>query len=515
MSHFVDSRDEKDESKRVIEQTFAQGEYDDKGMFKPAIILHSKSVHHRSPFRHLTFYTMKTPTSFMDDECTVEMETLKSSYADELYLTSNVAGHVELPIVFHDPLLAVANDDNKGGWLEAGHQQVMLSRLSPICISFELPDGYPEKAAPHVRIHFGSGWMPAEVITQLESLVTTMWEDYDRTDVFYAYIDDFNDRSKTGFGLRQLTVSAKLQAQLVAFDQQAEKQEFDQASHECSVCLYIHKGSSCHRMAKCGHVFCVECLQNCYSNAILTGNMTDVTCMAVNCGRENNTASMRREKKAHLITSSELLKIPMPRSAVERYVEIKRKERLEVDKTVAWCPRRWCQGAAKNRGYPKPSVLLEKTYEAYEAEDAARLLIQPAEVAATPQVEEEEDEAAKEIKVLADRLQICEDCNFAFCKLCNASWHGDHYDCHPRSQTIAGRAELSREEQATKAFILQNTTPCPSCETPVQKSEWCNHITCAQCNAHFCYLCGMEMSATEPYRHYAVKASKCYNKVWV
>jgi E3 ubiquitin-protein ligase RNF14 len=152
--------------------------------------------------------------------------------------------------------------------------------------------------------------------------------------------------------------------------------------------------------------------------------------------------------------------------------------------------------------------------EAYEAEDAANMLSRSAGVAAVPEVGEG-DEVAREEQILADRLQVCEDCGFAFCKLCSASWHGEFYDCRPRSQTMAGRAQLSKEEEATKDFIVQHTTPCPSCAAPVQKSQWCNHITCTQCNSHFCYLCGRILSPTEPYKHYADKFSKCYSKVWI
>ena len=43
--------------------------------------------------------------------------------------------------------------------------------------------------------------------------------------------------------------------------------------------------------------------------------------------------------------------------------------------------------------------------------------------------DEEDDKLIKVKKLLADRLRICEDCSYAFCKLCRGVWHGPLYDC--------------------------------------------------------------------------------------
>jgi E3 ubiquitin-protein ligase RNF14 len=64
-----------------------------------------------------------------------------------------------------------------------------------------------------------------------------------------------------------------------------------------------------------------------------------------------------------------------------------------------------------------------------------------------------------------DRLQVCEDCNLAFCVVCLASWHGDFVRCEPRDAT-----QLTEDDQASLNFILRNTSPCPYCSVPCQKS---------------------------------------------
>jgi E3 ubiquitin-protein ligase RNF14 len=450
-----------------------------------------------------------------NDERTAELDYLQASYPDESFFASGFSGYVELPIVLQTPLEL----DMTHGTIEQctgeGPQQNCVSSLPPIRIEFTLPDEYPDMAAPQVNLQATVSWLPQQTIVELEEFATRLWEDYDRARVLCTYIDDLYDRSMTAFGLSRLEVTAELRNQLLYFDQKAEKEQFNRATYECGVCLDAQKGSSCHRMDHCGHVFCIECLQSCYTNAILTGDMAEVKCMAFNCGTENDSVKTRREKRAKLISPSELLRIPMPRQAVQRYVNMKRKRKLETDQSIAWCPRKWCRGAAASKKYPKPLVPLEDMDEEYEAKLEAAALPQ-ATVTTTNAEVSEQDEATKDAEFLQGRLQVCEDCYFAFCNHCKACWHGDHYDCRPRTESLAGRAQISKEEQASQDFILQHTTTCPTCKTAVQKTEACNHISCAQygCYTHFCYLCAEKLIPGEPYQHYSTEGTSCYGKLW-
>jgi ariadne-1 len=38
-------------------------------------------------------------------------------------------------------------------------------------------------------------------------------------------------------------------------------------------------------------------------------------------------------------------------------------------------------------------------------------------------------------------------------------------------------------------FVLQNTKPCPGCNSPVVKDGGCNHMQCSRCHYDFCWLC--------------------------
>lgn len=201
---------------------------------------------------------------------------------------------------------------------------------------------------------------------------------------------------------------------------------------------------------------------------------------------------------------------------MQRYVNLKRKKKLEADKSTVWCPRQWCQGAAQGNNYPKLNIPLEDMGTVYEED------VETKPIALSEQIEDAEEneetikqrEEAKERALLAPRLQICEDCSYAFCRLCTRTWHGDFFDCRARVNIPSERTILEQEEEASLAFIRNNTTKCPMCETPVQKSEACNHMTCVQCRTHFCYLCSTFLNPMHPYDHFNTRGSWCYQRLW-
>ncbi|KJA21609.1 hypothetical protein HYPSUDRAFT_684903 [Hypholoma sublateritium FD-334 SS-4] len=75
-------------------------------------------------------------------------------------------------------------------------------------------------------------------------------------------------------------------------------------------------------------------------------------------------------------------------------------------------------------------------------------------------------------------------CNYIWCKHCHAGVKpkGPRHSCD-------GTSEL---EHLMKKNGWRH---CPGCQTPVQKSDGCNHMTCSSpgCNTHFCYKCGVNI----------------------
>ena len=220
--------------------------------------------------------------------------------------------------------------------------------------------------------------------------------------------------------------------------------------------------------------------------------------MVPNCGDEpnpnldmdNNRRGNRRRKVDRTLDPSELLQIPLGKETVQRYIYLKRKKQLESDRNTIYCPRQWCQGPAR-------STKKKYSYQEYDSDSE--------ENSSKPQVDGNEDP----LPPPHERLAICEDCTFAFCIVCKASWHGEFFICTPRS-----RSELTAEELASQNYMITHTTPCPTCSVRCQKTSGCNHMICAKCNTHFCYLCSFWLRQDNPYEHFNTKESPCYQRLW-
>lgn len=258
-------------------------------------------------------------------------------------------------------------------------------------------------------------------------------------------------------------------------------------------------------MLDCGHVFCVQCLQDFYNNAITEGDVASVQCLEPSCASKREKAAREQAgpgKKRRLktfISPSELLQIPLEHDMVKRYVTLKHKAELESDKNTVYCPRPWCQGAARSKKHKKPEGL-----EFVEASDDESDEEQPGQAP---------DKKSKEL-ANRDLLAICEDCGFAFCSRCGQSWHGEFKYCIPKER----KDEITEEEKASLEYLKMHTTPCPTCAAPCQKTQGCNHMRCFKCQTHFCYLCSAWLNPENPYQHFNVQPSgevnSCFMRLW-
>lgn len=373
--------------------------------------------------------------------------------------------------------------------VEVARQEIQkLAHLPPLILSISLPEGYPSQTAPCFRLVAEPRWLPEWRLQELKDSGSTIWEDMGRDQVVFAYIDHLREVADNGFGLvkedgEYLEVSNDLKLALLDFDLKAKRAKFEAGTYECGICLEPKKGSKCHRFLLCGHVFCVECLQDFFNSCITEGDVGSVKCVAPKCGEDQ--PQPKRQDEDRTLDPSELLQIPLSQEQVQRYITLKRKKKYESDPTTVWCPRKWCQG--------------------------------PARTAAT---EAAADKSPSDIKQSntgtkawnlppADRLAICEDCNFAFCQVCKASWHGEFKYCTSRNP-----GEVSAEEKASEEYIKLHSTPCPTCTAPCQKSLGCNHMICFKCKSHFCYLCSSWLEQGNPYRHFNNPKNGCYMRLW-
>ncbi len=381
-----------------------------------------------------------------------------------------------------------------------------LSHLPPLTLQVALPEGYPAGNPPKINFFTLPSWLPDCALSRLKDEVNGLWEEYGRDQVLYYIIDHLQQAAERGFDLVQgeveaLEVSQDMKIELLDYDIKSKRAIFEKETFECGVCLEPKKGAVCHRLVQCSHVFCVACLQDFYNSCITEGDVTQVKCLSPNCGQESTTAppngagrTKRKRKHDRTLNPSELLQIPLEQSVVKRYVDMKRKKKLESDKTTVYCPRKWCQGAARSKKHPKPIDINDFSDSGEDTGDE----------------KPDNTEIAPENIPRSERIAICEDCDYAFCRICKAGWHGEFATCFPRKQ-----AELTAEEKASEEYMQRHTTRCPTCSSRCQKTHGCNHMRCFQCNSHFCYLCSAWLEEGNPYQHYNdIKFQGCYMRLW-
>jgi E3 ubiquitin-protein ligase RNF14 len=378
------------------------------------------------------------------------------------------------------------------------HHAFQVEHLPPLQLSLSLPQGYPVDKPPVVSLSTTPQWLPDSKLQDLEQECQKLWEEYGRCEILFSYMDFLQQQAEQAFDLHKhgLDLLPALQPALLDYDSLTKKAMFDTGTFDCGICLEPKKGSSCYRMRDCRHVFCQACLRDFYNNCITEGDVARVECLDPTCGKDAPAGQARRKRKGKTLHPKELLDMGLEESMVRRYVDMKRKKKLEADKTTVWCPRTWCQGPARSERYPPiPQDLSLYPDSSNEDDDGDD--------------DQKKAEPEKKGHSPSDRLAVCSKCTFAFCKNCYAGWHGDFAHCWPRNP-----GELSEEEKASYDYIRSHTSPCPTCSSPTQKTMGCNHMQCFQCATHFCYLCGAWLEAGNPYQHFNKPGTSCYQKLW-
>ncbi|KAL2371285.1 RING finger protein [Blastomyces gilchristii SLH14081] len=466
-----------------------------------------------------------------EDERAVELSSIVAIYPEividpdskfKAFLELPVSPTKPLKVIFQRPQSSLPtppaslSTHEDGNTLHVDAEEVVpcyLSYLPPLRLEIDVPDGYPSLAPPHFSITTNPDWLPPSKIAELVTDGKRLWEECGKDVVIFTYIDHLQQLGERSFDLSSdpespLTLSRDLKVALMDFNMQAQRQKFEQETFECGVCLEPKKGASCHRMLLCSHVFCINCLQGFYNTCIKEGDVDKVKCLSPNCGRDSGNGPQdgqrghltpeRRKKKDRSLNPSELLQIPLDQEVVQRYVHFKRKRKLEADRTTVYCPRQWCQGAARSKRHPKTTDAINEEMELSDDEDdeTSRTPFDPLGT---------EDQLPPK----SERLSVCEDCSYAFCCVCKKGWHGELAFCYPRRA-----AELSAAEKASEEYIKMYTAPCPTCDTRCQKAMGCNHMICFKCNTHFCYLCSSWLFESNPYSHFNDPNSSCYMRLW-
>ena len=422
----------------------------------------------------------------------------------EFILQGATSASIDLPVTPSSPLLVrfvpphnASNDDDNSHENHAHvEHDVRLAHLPSLKVQIDLPEGYPSEQPPSAKVAKDHDWLPSTKINELEEKLSALWEEIGRCQTLFNYIDFLQQSIDQSFDFDQrpegcLTLSTTLESQLVEFNKSVTLSTFNEGTFDCGICLEPKKGVSCYKLDGCEHVFCKKCLQDFYNSAIKEGDISTVQCLDPSCGKALGGVRNRTQKKA--LHPRELLAMGISEPTARRYVEMKRKKRLESDKNTIYCPRDHCKHPARSSKYPPvPANLADYPDSDSDSEDAKA---KSSDASYDPN----------------DRLAVCENpkCRLAFCRVCYKSWHGPYERCHPRDPT-----ELSAEEKASYDYIAANTSPCPYCNAATSKTMGCNHMRCYQCNTHFCYLCGAWLDADNPYQHFNKPGSPCYQRLW-
>jgi E3 ubiquitin-protein ligase RNF14 len=352
-----------------------------------------------------------------EDEREEELNTLESIYPELTRNPSNpYTAQLDLNVAPITPL-AVTFDPEQTVY--------QLSHLPPLHLEITLPEGYPETLPLCVKLTTTPPWLPDSVLEKLTSDGAVLWEEYGHMQTLYAYVSQLQEAAETAFGLADnsaegpLKLPSPLKTVILDLNNQIKRETFEKETFDCGVCLEPKKGAVCYRLERCGHVFCQGCLQDFYNNCIKEGDVDNVKCLDPSCGKTGNAAIDRR-KKPRILSPKELLQIPLTLETVQRFAELKRKKKIEADKSIAFCPRSWCQGAMRTEKYPKIT-------DVSQMDDSDEEEIENVVPANNEEVPSTGIEKRPMGRTGMDRLVICEDCNLAFCKTCLACWHGGKY----------------------------------------------------------------------------------------
>ncbi|MFH4980877.1 hypothetical protein AB6A40_007586 [Gnathostoma spinigerum] len=82
------------------------------------------------------------------------------------------------------------------------------------------------------------------------------------------------------------------------------------------------------------------------------------------------------------------------------------------------------------------------------------------------------------------KMVTCSKCNTSFCVRCGGEYHA------PTScETIKKWLIKCADDSETANYISAHTKDCPNCHSCIEKNGGCNHMQCAKCKHHFCWMC--------------------------
>ena len=101
-------------------------------------------------------------------------------------------------------------------------------------------------------------------------------------------------------------------------------------------------------------------------------------------------------------------------------------------------------------------------------------------------------------------------CNTSFCVKCHDSPYRPGHNCELRSELYTALTSDNKDDKETALSLIRECAFCPGCNIPIQKTYGCDHMTCDQCQTHFCNVCFMRLN-NNPYGQHITN----FNGQWI
>ncbi|XP_006819268.1 E3 ubiquitin-protein ligase RNF14-like [Saccoglossus kowalevskii] len=399
---------------------------------------------------------------------------------------------------------------------DEGHTLFPVKHLPPIVLNFQYPPNYPSCLAPQFTL--SCKWLSVHQLSKLCHKLDEIWEENKGGVVVFLWTQFLSeetldilsidsplnlpttnrkenrvassartkdcktaDRNKDDANaimeikkhvdpraIQDIASPTLLLATLENYNQQEQERVFNSAIFTCKVCFAEKHGLLCICFHGCDHVYCQECMKEYFKVQIMEGNVKCLNCPEQECDSQALPSQVQE------LVGQELF---------AKYDRLLLQSSLDGMADIVYCPRSHCQCA----------VMIEKE----------------------------------------SNMAVCPACAFAFCTFCKLVYHGVSPCSIRRAELMELREEYengddekrqflekrygrraikqSLEESYSEQWLEDNSQACPNCGTHIQKIDGCNKMTCTKCRAYFCWICKSMLSRTNPYIHFNVPDSPCFN----
>eukprot|EP01061_Rhynchopus_euleeides_P014301 TRINITY_DN24823_c0_g1_i1.p1 TRINITY_DN24823_c0_g1~~TRINITY_DN24823_c0_g1_i1.p1 ORF type:complete len:555 (+),score=210.59 TRINITY_DN24823_c0_g1_i1:175-1839(+) len=247
----------------------------------------------------------------------------------------------------------------------------------------------------------------------------------------------------------------------------------------CEICYDDYTGRSAAAIGACNHFICVDCYGQYLAHA-LSERGRDALC--ITCPARQCKWVCTLDLVIPVLEAAVLQKPFTDRNAklVARYRELLDNSYVDDNPACQWCPAPGCDKAVHLT--QAGLALIGKAGGASVPPDAAATQ----QASLFHSVKSIHNGGANDVRLKRPLIVTCL-CGNVFCFVCGEAGHTP-----AKCYMVQSWLQKAKDESETVNWLMANTKPCPGCQTPIEKNEGCNHITCRSCGYNFCWVCEQE-----------------------